>query len=177
MKRLEIFGCGKPPIYHPRYPHDNISLYRITKEAIFKRSSELYEKGYSLQAISQEIKIPKSTVRDALISGGVVLRSHSRKPKKQFNWTKYSPSDFPKIALRNAPYGYYLSKGALKLDSREQEIIQLILEMWRKEMSHGAIARELNKQKIKPRKAKKWSQVVIGFIIKRHQLQNKNKEK
>ncbi|MFZ4712558.1 MAG: recombinase family protein [Bacteriovoracaceae bacterium] len=55
--------------------------------------------------------------------------------------------------------------------------MQIIIELWKSGKSHGAIARELNNQNIKPRKAKAWSQVVVGFIIERHQQQNKKEEK
>jgi DNA invertase Pin-like site-specific DNA recombinase len=80
------------------------------------------------------------------------------------------------VATRNAPYGFYLSSGQLKPDTREQEIIQKILEMYSKGMSYGAIARSLNDQKIRPRLAKKWSQVVVGFIIKRHSNKTKRRK-
>lgn len=173
MREFQGFGCGTPTLYHLAYPHDKISFYRLTKEAIFKRSSELYEKGYSLNAISKELEVSKSHIRKVLIEGGIVLRSHSKKPKKKFNW----PYTAQIVAVRNAPYGFYLSQGKLKPDTREQEIIQKILEMNSKNMSHGAIARSLNDQKIRPRLAKKWSQVVVGFIIKRHSKQNQEEKK
>lgn len=51
-------------------------------------------------------------------------------------------------------HGYFLSKGMLKADSREQEVIHLILELWKSDKSYGVIARELNDQRIKSRKAK-----------------------
>ncbi len=148
----------------------------MSREGIFKRGAELYEQGHSLQAISRELKVPRSSIREILISGGTVLRPHSWKPRKKYDWSQKNYT-WPKPAIRNAPYVFYLSQGKLKPDSREQEIIQIILELCREGKSHGAIARELNYRNIKPRKAKKWSQPTVGFIIKRHQKQNENKEK
>jgi hypothetical protein len=42
-----------------------------------------------------------------------------------------------------------------------------MLSWWKNGMSFGAIARRLNSQKIKPRKASQWSQPTVGFIIQR----------
>jgi hypothetical protein len=126
------------------------------------------DSGMSIQDVKAIIEadtgIPSH--QQTLISGGIVLRPHARKPRKKYDWSQKNYI-WPKPAIRNAPFGYFLSKGILKADSREQEVIQIILELWKNGKSHGAIARELNNQNIKPRKAKKWSQVIVGFIIKR----------
>jgi hypothetical protein len=44
-------------------------------------------------------------------------------------------------------------------------------------MGHCAIARRLNEQGIKPRKAAQWSQPTVGYIIKRHETVLTSKEK
>jgi len=46
-------------------------------------------------------------------------------------------------------------------------VVAQMLKWWKQGMSYGAIARKLNAQKIKPRKAAAWSQPTVGFIIQR----------
>jgi hypothetical protein len=71
------------------------------------------------------------------------------------------------MSVRNAPYGYCLVGGKLLEDPREMAVVQLMLKWWGEGMSLGAIARRLNSQRIKPRKATSWSQPTVGFIIQR----------
>ena len=144
-------------------PHDRINFFSMTAEALLEKSAELYFKGYSLNAISGELSVPKSTIRLILIQNGIELRSHSRKhyiPTHENNFHRQP-------AKRNAPYGYFLLQGKVQVDTREQAIIGIILKFWNDGKSQCAIARLLNQQKIKPRKADKWSPVVIWTIIKR----------
>jgi hypothetical protein len=62
-----------------------------------------------------------------------------------------------KVALTSAPYGECLDNGKRVEDPKEAAVIQLIMEWWRAGLSHCAIAR----------RAEKWSQPTVGFIIKR----------
>lgn len=71
------------------------------------------------------------------------------------------------MSIRNAPYGYCLVNGALLEDPREMAVVALMVKWWTQGMSYGAIARKLNSQKIKPRKAAAWSQPTVGFILQR----------
>ena len=151
-------------------PHDSIQLYRLSRQGIYEKAAVLYEKGASLHAIARELNIPKSTVRKTLLDGGVVLRPHS---KRQLQYV-----DVPsRISIRTAPYGYCVVEGRLVEDPKEASVVRLILEWWRQGMSHCAITRRLNDQRIKPRKAAKWSQPTVGFIIKRHEEALNTKEK
>lgn len=125
----------------------------------------MYVSGASLAAIGDELGIAKATIRQALISDGVQLRAHSNGQRKG--------TSAPKImSIKNAPYGYCLVGGRLIEDPREMAVVRKMLTWWRSGMSLGAIARQLNSQKIKPRKAAQWSQPTVGFIIQRQ----KNKE-
>lgn len=70
---------------------------------------------------------------------------------------------------KTASYGYCLIQGKRIEDPKEQVILKLILKWATEGKSHCSIANKLNEKKLKPRKAAKWSQPTIGFIIKRHQ--------
>jgi hypothetical protein len=112
--------------------------------------------------VAGELRISKTAVRDHLKESGVPLRSHSN---VQVSHSKTGRTR----SIKTAPYGHCLVSGKLVEDPREQAILKVILNWWSQGMSHCAIAKELNRQNKKPRKAMKWSQPTIGFIIKRHQ--------
>jgi hypothetical protein len=110
----------------------------------------MYVSGASLSSISGELGIPKTTVRETLLASGVVLRAHSNEQLQQSSVTKAK-------SVKNAPYGYCLVGGLLVEDPREMAVVHEMLSWWKTGMSFGAIARRLNSQKIKPRKASQWS--------------------
>ncbi len=120
----------------------------------------MYASGSSISAIANDLGIAKSTIRQSLISGGVTLRAHSN---HQLGGASASKTK----SIKNAPYGYCLVGGRLLEDPREMAVVQKMLAWRRSGMSLGAIARQLNSQKIKPRKAAQWSQPTVGFIIQR----------
>lgn len=90
------------------------------------------------------------------------LKAHSYGQFKRSAKTKV-------MSEKTAPYGYCLVQGKRVEDPKEQVILKLILKWATEGKSHCAIANTLNEKKLKPRKATKWSQPTIGFIIKRHQ--------
>lgn len=147
--------------YEPAQPHDSIHVSSLTKQGISSIAAELYEKGRSIQAIATELKKPKASIRAQLIKAGVPLRTHSNNQLQEQVYPR-------KKSIKTAPYGYCLVAGQLHPDPREQINLQLIIKWWQQGLSHCAIAKSLNKKKIKPRKAKEWSQPTVGFIIKRH---------
>lgn len=138
----------------PPQAHDFISILIQARQSISRESAALYKNGQSLRAIAQELGVSKTCVREAIVREKVPLRR--------------------KTAIRNAPYGYSLVKGRLFEDPKEMSVVQDILKWWRQGMSHCAIARRLNDQKVKPRKATNWSQPTIGFIIERARTSNTN---
>jgi hypothetical protein len=163
-------GSPNRAIYTPLQPHDSIALTRLSKHGIFEKASVLYEKGASVRAIARELDVPKTTVRQTLVDGGVTLRPHA---KRQLRGAAVSA----RISTRTAPYGWCLVDGKLVVDPKEASVLRLILKLWRQGMNHCAIARRLNEQRIKPRKAAQWSQPTVGFIIKRHEEALNSKEK
>ena len=143
-------------------PHDIVDISHLLKLGISKKAGELYEKGYSTQAIARQFNISRTSVRNRLSEVKVELRSHSNKQLT----SKKKPKQ---KSIKTAPYGWCLVDGLLHKDPREQSILKLILKWAAQGLSHCAIARRLNEQKHKPRHAEKWSQPTVGFIIKRHQ--------
>jgi len=71
-----------------------------------------------------------------------------------------------------APYGYFVLKGQLVEDSREQQTVQLIMKLWSEGKSYAAIAQYLNGHNIKTRKLRKWDHSTIANIIKYQKLKN-----
>ena len=159
---FEKFGCATPTTPKVVQSHDFIEKIMSKRALIFKKCLHLYENHHSLQAIATELGVSKSVVRTTLLQEGIELRGHSYKALKQSR-RKQTMSD------RTAPYGYCLIQGKRVEDPREQVILRLILKWSSEGLSHCGIANRLNNKNFKPRKAAKWSQPTIGFIIKRHQ--------
>lgn len=113
-----------------------------------------------MRSIAKELGCSKTSVRESLLKEKVDLRAHSH---SQLSKDKKSKT----LSVRNAPYGYCLVNGVLVEDPREMSVVALMVKWWNQGMSYGAIARKLNSQKIKPRKAAVWSQPTVGFIVQR----------
>lgn len=159
LQKNELFTKKKSnfPVTEKRLPHDSVQIPYISKKILIRSSKNLYLQGYSLNAITRELKISKCTVRNYLIQNGINLRCHSKNNHSEKN----------EVAPRNAPFGFVLINGSLNEDLKEQSSIKTIIELSQKGFSQGAIARHLNDHQVKPRKALKWNQVTIGVILKR----------
>jgi len=141
----------------------------LSKQGIFDKAAPLYAGGASLRAIARELGIPKTTIRETLVGGGVALRPHSMR--------QLSAAPAPaRMSIRTAPYGTCVVDGKLMEQPKEAAVVRLILKWWHAGMSHCAIARRLNDQRIRPRNAAQWSQPTVGFIIKRHEEARNSKE-
>ncbi len=160
ISHMSKIGCGLPSIYHPAQPHDSIDVFRFNPSSISQKAVHLYQSGLSLQAVARQVHRSKTYVRKTLVESGVDLRAHS-------NDQLDGPVKSKSIAIKNASYGFTLVNGVLHEDPKEMAVVQLIIKWWQQGLSQGAIARKLNNQKIKPRKADLWSQPTVGFIIKR----------
>jgi hypothetical protein len=114
----------------------------------------------SLQRVAHELKISKTTIRTTLLKSGHTLRPH----------TGSRQSD----EVGAAPYGFARIDGTLLKDPKEQRNIQLILSHWKSGMSFTAIAKELNRLKIKPRMASRWSDTSIRNLVLR-QIEQQSK--
>jgi Recombinase len=65
-------------------------------------------------------------------------------------------------------FGYRCLRGRLICDAREIEIVQLVMNLWTAGQSYSAIAKHLNNQGIKNRKATPWDHSHVRSIVERH---------
>jgi len=142
------------------YYHDITEFFVLVKEGIFAKVAPLYEKGLSLSEISAETKIPKTTVRSALINGGIRLRQKENSSHVK-NWQRRGK----KGAL--PPYGFCYFQGEIVPHPKEYKTLLVIRKLWQKGMNSNAIATELNRQRIPSRMAKAWSWNAVKNIVDR----------
>jgi hypothetical protein len=138
-------------------------------QGIFRKSSPLYQSGYSLREISKELGIPKTTIRKSLIEGGVDLRVSNRS-------RAYNLPETVRPHVGVAPYGYCIIRGKLIPVPKEQEIVQLVVKLKSGGKTLSAIAAHLNNHRVKPRTAKRWDHSIIRSILNRH-LNDSNQTK
>lgn len=143
------------------YPFDKIDFFHHSRQGIFEKAAPLYKKGMSLRGIAGELGVSKTNIRKTLIENGVDLResTHVRTHSSK-------KTSAPHLGV--VPYGYYRHLGQLFEDSKEQMVVQSILELKAKGLAYNAIAGRLNDQKIRPRHSKKWDHSTIRSIIHRH---------
>jgi hypothetical protein len=155
-------GRRKHPNCINGQPLEYISFTSSRKEAIIEKVAPLYERGLSLKQIAQETKIPKTSVRDALIAGGVSLRPHTSLAARL-------PAKARQMRIGVAPYGFCWFQGRLVADPKEMEIVQLIIRLWQEEQTYSAITRHLNELRKRTRCGGKWDHSLVRNIILRHQ--------
>ncbi len=68
-----------------------------------------------------------------------------------------------------APFGFEILDCRLVENQREMRTLQKIIELWNAGHGSAAIARELNRSKLKTRKGKLWDHSVISAVILRAQ--------
>lgn len=147
-------------------PLDKIDLFHLTYQGIFEKAAPLYESGLTLREISRELRIPKTTIRQALLDGGLVLRGNHKKQVKSVSTTSSFHTGL-------APYGYCIIRGKLVPHPKEQEVIKVVLSLRAKGQTLMSIAEELNVRKIKPRSASKWDHSTIRSILNRNKTNKK----
>lgn len=162
MRSSTLLTNGDPLLRtrEPSYYHDNTEFFILVKEGIFAKVAPLYEKGLSLNEIAAETKIPKTTVRKALIEGGACLRqkensSHLAKWRAQGKQGS------------QPPFGFCYFQGEIVLHPKEYKTLLLIRKLWQKGVNSNAIATKLNSQKIPSRTAKEWSWNAVKNIVDR----------
>ena len=155
-------GRANPPISALRQVIDYIEIFDLSYQGIFDKASVLYASGSSLRAIADELAISKTTIRQTLIRGGIVLQPSNGRPIVKSISLK-------RRHIGHAPYGFVSINGQLIEDPKEQSIIQKILKLRSAEMSLSDIARKLNELRIKPRSSKAWDHSTVRSILNRYQ--------
>lgn len=128
---------------------------------IFREIAPLYEKGLTLRQIAAQTGLPKTTIRDALAEGGIVLRPSGSLPAKR------RPTDKP-TQIGVPPYGFSWFRGRLVADPKEIENVHLILRLRKSGRSFTGIAEHLNQLRIRPRRGSRWDHSAIRKIVNRH---------
>ena len=115
-----------------------------------------------MRKIADELGISKTTIRQTLIRGGVVLQPSNGRPVVKTVGQQ-------RRHIGHAPYGFASINGKLVEDPKEQSIVQKILKLRSTDMSLSDIARKLNAVKIKPRTSKAWDHSTVRSILNRYQ--------
>lgn len=159
-------GLSTPPRAIP-LPHDIIRFFSKSREQVFEVSAPLYEAGYTLREIESKTGFAKSSIREALTTGGSTLRVGTRKPTRK-------DKRAIRASLSVQRYGYTRLEGQLVKDPREYRNILQIMKMWQSGKSLTAIAKHLNEQKVRPRRGQRWHHKTVHQIIK-HETHDKEK--
>lgn len=141
---------------------DFISFYLKTPERISENLADLYTSSLSLNDISEQTGIARSTIRDAFKKHQIPIRTKWQTIKGEKLGKDFKCADHP-------PFGYAYLDGKLILDPKEQLIIRKILKLRQSGMFLRAIAQELNDQKIPTRTGKAWYLSFVKTIIDRKQ--------
>jgi hypothetical protein len=154
-------GRGGPTNGKPAQYLDFIEVPSLSKEGISSRAAEFYAFGLSLAQVSRQLNKSKTFIRKTLLDAGVALREsrdvlEDGRPRTHSHHTG------------NTPFGYRCLRGRLILDAREIEIVQLVMNLWTAGQPYSSIAKHLNKQGIKNRKATPWDHSLVRSIVERH---------
>jgi hypothetical protein len=148
------------PSEHPgksSNPHDSIEFFSKSILAIFLRAAPLYAQNRSLRQLEKLLKIPKTTIRKALLEHNVELRMPASDLK----------SGHHSYSTATTPFGYQWTGNRLQRDEKEFPIVQEILKLRQSNKSFRAIASILNAKKIFTRKKNQWHHEGIRTVIER----------
>lgn len=146
-------GAGETTLSPLLYLIDSIDISSFCKDTLFEKAAQIYQSDLSLSLAAQTLQIPKSTLRDTLVQGGMPLRP--------------TTSGMDKRDIGAPNFGHVRIDGKVVKDPKEQKLIRLMISYWKSGMSFNAIAKKFNDQKIKPRTAKEWNNGTIRKIILR----------
>jgi lambda repressor-like predicted transcriptional regulator len=146
--------------------HDFIEFSVKSQERISEDYSKLYASGLSLNDISEQSGIARSTLRDAFKKHQIPIR------------TKRPPITGEKLGkdfkcASHPPFGYAYLDGKLIVDPKEKVTIRKIIKLRQSGMSLRAIADELNHQKIPTRTGKAWYLSFVKTVLDRNQKPTK----
>jgi hypothetical protein len=158
---LNKIGRGDTSIEERLQPHEIIAYQSSRLFELFEKAAPIYQSGASLEKIAEQLQVAKTTVRTALIKGGVRTRPHAgtldgRRALRE-----------RRTAGANAPYGYAFLDGKLTVHPKEIQNVRRIIQRRSAGLSFTAIAKELNAKSIAPRSGKRWDHSVISEIIRR----------
>jgi DNA invertase Pin-like site-specific DNA recombinase len=146
--------------------HDFIEFSVKTPDRISENYAKLDASGLSLNDISEQSGIARSTLRDAFKKHQMPIRT-----KRQTNRGEKIGKSFK--CAGHPPFGYAYLNGKLIVDPKEQVAIRKIIKLRQSGMSLRAIADELNHQKVTTRTGKAWYLSFVKTILDRNQKPTK----
>lgn len=142
--------------------HDIIQLSSPSRSGIYEKILEFSAQGMSPRFIATELKVSKSFVTGALTASKKELQRRSKGTQ--------SPG---KCATRTrggrTPFGFDYLESKLVENTRELHAVKKIIELWNSGGGPTAIARKMNRLKLKTRNGKQWDHSVVSDIIVREQ--------
>lgn len=120
----------------------------------------LYEQGFSIPDIANQLGMSTSSTRSHLLKIGVTLRAKGSVSFTQGKGKSFKSSSPP-------PYGYCYLDGQLHKDPREYPILQIIEKQTQNGRTPSEIARFLNDKKFKTRHGKTWRQSHAFNIVQK----------
>lgn len=142
--------------------HDFIEFSVKSQGRISEDYSKLYASGLSLNDISEQSGIARSTLRDAFKKHKIPIRTKRQSIKGEKLSKGFKCAGYP-------PFGHAYLDGKLIVDPKEQLIIRKILKLRQSGISLRAIADELNHQNVPTRTGKAWYLSFVKTIIDRNQ--------
>ncbi len=122
--------------------------------------AQLYNKGFSLNHISQQTGKAKSVIRENLVRAGIELRSNVAIPISKMK------SEGGKTNIR-PPYGFYYFQGQIVPDQNEHENLIGYYRLWKADANPNRISDQMNEKKVSPRIAKFWNRNSSVNILNR----------
>ena len=138
--------------------HDFIEFSVKSQERISEDYSKLYASGLSLNDISEQSCIARSTLRDAFKKHQIPIRTKRQTIKGEKLGKDFKCAGHPL-------FGYAYLDGKLIVDPKEQATIRKIIKLRQSGMSLRAIADELNHQKIPTRTGKAWYLSFVKTVL------------
>ncbi|MDR1754917.1 MAG: recombinase family protein [Eubacterium sp.] len=129
---------------------------------------ELRGYGVGVLFLNDNIYTLDSDGETRLTLMAMIAQEESRKTSDRVKWGQRRQMEKGVVfGTKNSMYGYTVQDGKLSINEDEAEIVRLIFNKYVNEgKGTYIIAKELNKAKIKPKRAKAWSEVIILRILR-----------
>jgi len=153
-------GADKAPNEHLENDpnlHDFVGFCSRSKLAIYLIAAPLYAQNHSLRDLERHLKIPKTTIREALKEYSFELRQtipsiencHPRRPSSTI------------------PFGYCWKENKLQKDKKEFPTVQEILKLRQSKKSFRTIAAIMNANGYRTRKNCVWHHESVKTVFER----------
>jgi hypothetical protein len=142
--------------------HDIIQLSSPDRSGIYEKILEFSANGMSPRWIATELKTSKAFVTSALAASKKELQRRAKGTKRMSQCATRTRGG-------RTPFGFDYLESKLIENPRELHAVKKIIELWNSGGGPTAIARKMNRLKLKTRNGKQWDHSVISDIIVRAQ--------